>query len=139
VLSPTPLDRAFLGRGWRFPVLPDAQGRLGWAEAETRIEQSIWLVLATRRGERVMRPDFGCGIHDLVFEPNAEIVHGLIEAEVQAALVRWEPRIDVLAVDAIAAEGQPNVMLIRIDYRVRDTNTIHNLVYPFFINEGPGL
>jgi uncharacterized protein len=131
-------SRAFLGRGWRHPLRPDANGRLGWSSGETTVEQSLWLILSTARGERLMLPDFGCGIHDLVFVPNVESSRGDILAEVTSALVRWEPRIDLLGVDVSAGQDEPNLLLIRIDYCIRAVNTVHNLVYPFFITEGGG-
>jgi phage baseplate assembly protein W len=128
--------RAFLGRGWRHPLRPDANGRLGWSSGETTIEQSLWLILSTARGERLMLPDFGCGIHELVFGTGAEAVRGEILAEVTGALVRWEPRIDLLGVDVQIASDERNLLLIRVDYRIRSVNTVHNLVYPFYITEG---
>ncbi len=124
----------FLGRGWRFPLRPDGRGRLTYAGDEEKIEESIWLILSTAPGERVMLPEFGCGLQELVFEPNSDLVRGAIAIEVQEALSRWEPRIDV--VDVAVEAPQPNLILIRVDYRVRAANTVHNLVYPFYINEG---
>ncbi len=125
-----------LGSGWAFPVIPAADGRLVLVSDEERIRQSIWLILATSPGERVMLPAFGCGIHDLVFQPNTAAVRGSVQAEVNDALVRWEPRIDVIDVTAGAPAGQPEVMLIDIQYRIRATNSFYNLVYPLFISEG---
>jgi len=83
-----------------------------------------------------MRPDFGCGIHDLVFEPNSAALRGLVQQNVHEALVRWEPRIDVVDVRVETPLEARNHLLIRIDYRIVGNNTIYNLVYPFFINEG---
>jgi phage baseplate assembly protein W len=114
-----------LGSGWAFPVIPAANGRLALVSDDERIRQSIWLILATAPGERVMLPAFGCGIHDLVFQPNTVAVRGSVQAEVTDALSRWEPRIDVI-----------DVMLIEIEYRIRATNSFYNLVYPLFISEG---
>jgi len=129
-------DRAFLGTGWRFPVIPDSRGRLPWSVAERSIEEAIWLILSTSRGERVMLTDFGCGVADLVFEPNSDLAHAAIAADIRQALITDEPRIDVLGVTVDNGDGEPNVMVVRIDYRVRSSNTVHNLVYPFFIGEG---
>jgi uncharacterized protein len=126
--------REFLGRGWQFPIVPGADGRLGFAQAEASIEQALWLILDTAPGERVMNPEFGCGIHDLVFGPNTTLARADVEAQVRSALVRFEPRIDVLGVSADAPES--NVIVIRVDYRVRAVNTFNNLVYPFYISEG---
>jgi uncharacterized protein len=125
-----------LGSGWAFPVHPDAKGALTLVSDEERIRQSIWLILATAPGERVMLPTFGCGIHDLVFQPNTVAVRGSVQAEVTDALTRWEPRIDVIDVTVTAPAGQPEVMLIEIEYRIRATNSFYNLVYPLFISEG---
>lgn len=124
----------FLGRGLRFPIQPDQRGRLGQSKDEQKIEESIWLILSTAPGERIMLPDFGCGLQELVFEPNSPLTESAVAIEVQQALVRWEPRIDVIDVQVDAPES--NLMLIRIDYRVRAANTTHNLVYPFYITEG---
>lgn len=127
---------AFLGRGWRFPVKPGASGRLAYVTGEEEIRQSIWLIVTTAQRERVMREQFGCGMHDLVFDVNTAALHGLVQENVRSALTRWEPRIDVLDVRAEATGDQRNLLLIRIDYRVRANNTVFNLVYPYFLLEG---
>ena len=90
----------------------------------------------TAPGERQMLPDFGCGIHDLVFQPNTASLRGMVADKVRTALVRWEPRIDVLDVRVETPAEARNYLLIYIDYRIRTNNAFHNLVYPFFINEG---
>jgi uncharacterized protein len=126
----------FLGRGWDFPVKPGADGRLRWSEGETKIRQSIWLILSTAPGERVMRPEFGCGIHDLLFDANTAALRGITQQKVRESLTRWEPRIDVIDVRVEAPPEAGNYLLIRIDYRVRDNNAFYNLVYPFYIKEG---
>jgi uncharacterized protein len=126
--------RALLGRGWRFPLVPDGLGRLGWSQAEQSIEEAIWIILSTAAGERVMLPDFGCGLPEFVFRP-AQEVRELAATLARQALVRWEPRIDVLDVDAASEDGEPNLVLIRITYRVRSTNAVNNLVYPFSLTE----
>jgi phage baseplate assembly protein W len=94
------------------------------------------IILGTGPGERVMRPEFGCGIWELVMEANTAQLHGRIKAKVRDALVQWEPRIDVLDVRVEAPPEQKNVLFIRIDYRVRANNAFYNLVYPFFLQEG---
>lgn len=126
----------FLGRGWRFPVKPNAAGRLEYVSGDEEIRQSVWLIVTTAQRERVMREEFGCGLYDLVFDANTAALHGLVQENVRAALQRWEPRIDVLNVRAEAAGGQRNLLLIRIDYRIRANNTVFNLVYPYFLIEG---
>ncbi|ARE41822.1 hypothetical protein RGUI_3681 [Rhodovulum sp. P5] len=129
---------AFLGKGWRFPIKPNGRGGLDYAEGTDLIEQSIWLILSTSPGSRVMVPEFGCGIHDYVFASNTDRLRATIAAEVQRALVRFEPRIDVLSVRTRTSADSESTLLIHIDYRIRANNAFHNLVYPFFINEGEG-
>lgn len=128
----------FLGTGWAFPVRVDPHGGLSWARGETDVEQAIWIVLATAKGERPMRPDFGCGIHDLVFAPGSPGTLGVVAGDVRRALTRFEPRIDVLEVRVETTAGLPERLLIRVDYRVRSTNAHHSLVYPFYLREGGG-
>ncbi|MDX1413879.1 MAG: GPW/gp25 family protein [Candidatus Promineifilaceae bacterium] len=133
------MPAAFLGRGWPFPIKPDPTRQMAYLSGAEKIRQSIWIILSTAPGERQMRPDFGCGIHDLVFEPNTAALRGVVRARVQDALIRWEPRIDLLNVNvAIPGPGERNYLLIHIDYRIRSNNAFFNLVYPFFINEGAG-
>lgn len=124
-----------MGRGWPFPVRPIG-GHLNYVGGEEKIRQSIWIILSTAPGERQMRPTFGCGIHDLVFEPNTAALRGVVQERVREALSRWEPRIDVIQVRVETPPDARNHLLIRIDYRVRVNNAFYNLVYPFFINEG---
>lgn len=132
----TTKTRDFLGVGWKFPIQFTPGGKIAQARYEQRIEESIYLILGTAKGERAMLPNFGCGIHDLVFAPNSAITRSLVVQNVRQALVAYEPRIDVLDVTAETAPEQPNLLLIRIDYRIRANNTLGNLVYPFYINEG---
>ena len=129
-------NREFLGVGWKFPLQVNARGAIASARYEQSIEESIYIILSTAKGERLMMPDFGCGIHDIVFSPNNPAVVTLIVDAVRKALVAQEPRIDVLVVDAETSTTQQNVLIIRINYRVRANNTIENLVYPFYITEG---
>lgn len=126
----------FLGRGWRFPIRVNPRGGLDTAEGEELIEQAIWLILSTSPGRRVMRPEFGGGLHDFVFAPNSANLRAAVAAAVERALVRHEPRIDVLRVRAQTSADSENLLLIHVDYRVRANNAFHNLVYPFFLNEG---
>lgn len=128
----------YLGRGFAFPFLPDPDGRLPLVTGADRIRQSIWIILGTAPGERLLRPSFGCGIHDLVFEPNSAAVRGMVQARVRDALTRWEPRIDVIDVQVTTDDGERNHLFIGIDYRIRSNNAFYNLVYPFFVNEGVG-
>ncbi len=127
------MSDSFLGVGWRFPVVLNERGRVADAEHEESIRQAIWIVLATAPGERAMRPDFGCGIHDLVFAVNSAATASRAASEVRRALIRWEPRIDLLDVRAAEDGAEPNRLAIEIDYRVRSTNNRFNLVYPFYL------
>jgi len=127
----------FLGKGWRFPVERDeSKERFAVAVYEESIRQSIRIILSTALGERVMRPDFGCAIHELVFAPNSAATRGMAEHYVSEALLQWEPRIEVLEVKAVASGGQEEELLIGIRYRVRLTDSRFNLVYPFYLSRG---
>ncbi len=129
-------DPGFLGRGWAFPIVATRDGSIGYVDGAAAIEQGLNLVLGTSPGERVMRPEFGCGIWELVMEPNTAQLHGRLQTRVRQALTRWEPRIDVLDVQVASPPEQLNMLLIRIDYRIRSNNAAYNLVYPFFLQEG---
>jgi len=122
---------SFLGKGWRFPVaVPD--GRLAYAAGSDRVAQSIWIILDTSPGERVMRPMFGCGLRRYLMAPNTTATRALIKSEVELALANFEPRITVTDVQATAGDD-PALVLIRIAYvHVRD-NRPGNLVYPFYL------
>ena len=127
------MNSDFLGIGWHFPLTLDDDGQVKMAPHEESIRQSIWMILSTSRGERMMRPDFGCAIHDLVFGVNSTATAGAVAGAVEDALLEWEPRIDVLAVNAFPAPERPNYLLIEISYQVRSTNSRFNLVYPFYL------
>jgi phage baseplate assembly protein W len=128
-------NREYLGTGWKFPLQVTPGGRIAGAAYEQRVEESIYLILSTAPGERLMLPDFGCGMQDLVFAPNNESTISEVIHHVHEALSQQEPRIDVLDVNAESAPEQPNLLLIRIDYRVRANNAIGNVVYPFYLKE----
>lgn len=128
--------REFLGVGWKFPLQVTPTGQIARSRYEQRIEESIYLVLSTAKGERVMLPEFGCGIHDLVFAPNSAGTIAIVVEKVRKALTAYEPRIDVLEVTATPEMVQRNLLLIRVNYRIRANNALGNLVYPFYIREG---
>jgi len=128
------MDIDFLGVGWYSPVTLD-KNNIKTAKYEDAVRQSIIMILSTSKGERVMRPDFGCSIHDRVFLPNIKGTIGQIVSDVQDALLEWEPRIDVIDVDAIPNPSEPNVILIQVNYQIRTTNNIFNLVYPFYLQQ----
>jgi phage baseplate assembly protein W len=124
----------FLGSGWNFPVSLDGDGQVMMApDPEEGISQSIWTILGTSPGERMMRPDFGCGIHDMVFGLNNAATASAVAGAVRDALAVWEPRIDVLDVYAVPDPAHPSLLLIEINYQVRSTNSRFNLVYPFYL------
>jgi phage baseplate assembly protein W len=126
----------FLGRGFKFPIRVNGRGGLSWSEGEVSIAQAIWIILATPKRSRVMEPQFGCGAYDYVFAPNNETTRAMVQNEVVRALVEFEPRIDVLDVRATAQADEPTLLLVEVDYRVRANNAAHNIVYPFYLNEG---
>lgn len=128
-------DKAFLGRGWAFPVDTDADGSIRMAAYEEDIRQSIRIILGTAQGERVMRPDFGAGLEKLVFEPLNTTTLAMTRHRVEEALILWEPRIDSITVKVRAVPDQGRID-IDLSYRVRATNTFYNLVYPFYLLEG---
>lgn len=128
--------RAFLGIGWAFPLGYQADGSPSQAVFEEDIRQAICIILGTNRGERVMRPEFGAGLDDFVFEPVAASTFERIRVRIQEALIDWEPRIDVEEVSVVAASPLRNQLDITVHYLVRATNTRHNLVYPFYLGEG---
>ena len=129
------MSKLFLGVGVAFPVQLDGSGAVLRAQYEESVRQSILIILGTAKGERLMRPDFGCGIHDLVFENASGTTIGRIQKEVNQSLLRLEPRIDVLNVD-VTASDEGNTLLIDIEYEVRATNNAFNLVYPFYLQLG---
>lgn len=130
----------FVGSGWAFPMAIDATGSVALVRGEREIEESIRLILGTSYGERPMRPEFGCGIHDHVFAPADAGTAGRIGYDVRTSLERWEPRIDVVSVDVTTAPGDNSTLYVDIQYSVRGTNDPRNLVFPFYViptEEGP--
>jgi phage baseplate assembly protein W len=130
-------DVDLIGRGWKFPVKVNAKGGLSYSDGPDRIRDAIWIVLSTSWGERLMRLDFGAGAYEYVFQPNSDVVRTQLAAAVREALLKWEPRIELLGVNV--REGtQPSQVLASIDYRIRSTNELFNLVYPLYVQEGAG-
>ncbi|MDT0461221.1 GPW/gp25 family protein [Streptomyces sp. DSM 41527] len=127
------MSEQFVGAGWTFPLRTDAAGGIALARREREIEESIRLVLATAPGERPMRPEFGCAVHDMVFAPVNEATAGRIRYEVRSSLDRWEPRIEVQDVEVTPAPDDPSVLFIDVRYSVRGTNNPRSLVFPFYV------
>lgn len=125
--------KSFLGKGWRFPVDVDRTGGVSMAQFEESIRDAIFIILGTAPGERLLRPTFGCDIHDLVFAPNNPNTCGLAAHQCEEALNKWEPRISKVKARAKPAPDEPNKILIDIEYVVIANNTSRNLVYPFYL------
>lgn len=130
------MAKEFLGRGWKFPVNVGTEDKIAVSEYGEDVRQAIWIILSTSKGERIMRPDFGCGIHDFVFASINTSTMTLIESSVRDALTLWEPRIELMNVKVSTEKIDEGKLLINIDYKVRTTNNQFNLVYPFYLKEG---
>lgn len=126
-------DRDFLGKGWRFPVAVNLTGGISSSQFEENVRESIFVVLGTAPGERVMRPDFGCRIHDLMFAPNNDETAARAEYYCEEALYKYEPRIDAVKCHAQPNRDEPNRLDIRITYQIVGQQTKKNLVYPFYL------
>jgi phage baseplate assembly protein W len=128
-----------IGSGLSFPLRADQRGVLALAHGLTDIEQAIHVILGTAPGERPMRPEFGCAVHDLVFDTiDAEMI-GRVESAVYVALARWEPRIEVTDLDFDLGEVDQGKLVITITYRVLSTSRLYNLVYPFYVIPAEGI
>lgn len=136
----------FLGSGWKFPPGLDVRGRIELAHQEQDVEEAIRIILLTQKGERPMRPEFGSELHRLIFAPNDAATAGQARRYVTEALARWEPRIEVLAVEAgpydvlepsgLPYDRKPGHLLIKIRYRLVAINSERNLVFPFYLIPG---
>ena len=126
------MSEEFIGAGWAFPVRTDATGRVALVVHEREIEESIRLILGTAFGERPMRPDYGCAIHDYLFAGVDTEIAGRMALAVRSSLLRWEPRIDVLDVQVGFDDEDAARVFIDIRYTVGDTNDPRNLVFPFY-------
>lgn len=131
------MAKEFLGKGWKFPVEVDPHtGKIKASVYEEDIEEAIGIIISTSPGERMMRPDFGCGIRKYIFEVINANTRALIKDEVEKALMRWEPRIKSIEVNVGVDPNEGNKLLIEVSYVVRATNTMGNKVFPFYIREG---
>jgi uncharacterized protein len=126
-------NREFLGRGLAFPLQVDPRGGIALSTAERDIEQAIQIILETVPGERVMRPEFGCRIHELIFASNNASTQGLIIRYVEEALERWEPRVEVREVEVTSDPNSGASLLVEIKYQIKDTHDERSIVYPFFL------
>jgi len=146
----------FVGTGWRFPIKVNARGRLEWSSGPQRIQDAIWLIVKTALGERIMRPKFGAGVDDFVFQSNSTVNRSKLAIAIKSALLEWEPRIDLedVRVDSAADLSSARVdsgngdvrfsnsgslesqVLVTIQYRIRMTNELFNVVFPFYLEEG---
>jgi phage baseplate assembly protein W len=122
----------FVGRGWAFPLRVDSTGAFALSGGDEDVAESIRLILATSPGERPLRPEFGCPVHELIFDTVDAALAARVGALVEASLTRWEPRIDVLGVTAGPDPAAPHVLRIAVDYRISATNDRRNLVFPFY-------
>ena len=123
----------FIGTGWRFPILPDETGGLGYVADDVNVEQSLHILLLTDIGQRVMRPDFGCKAPRLVFAPGSMQYLRLLETTIREAVRDWEPRVELEDVRAEVDPNEETRVIVSIGYRVRQTNTRNNLVFPFYL------
>jgi phage baseplate assembly protein W len=127
------MSGTFIGVGWAFPLRMNASGRVALVSNDQELQESIRLILGTAYGERPMRPEFGCGIHDLIFATVDSETAARVAYEVRASLVRWEPRIEVLGVDVTPDPDNEGVMYIDIRYTPASANDPRNLVFPFYV------
>ena len=132
------MSEEFIGAGWAFPLRTDATGGIALAHREQEIVEAIRLILSTAYGERPMRPDFGCGIHEFVFAPADSTTAGRIAYEVEVSLRRWEPRIELASVVCSTVPTEPTTLYIDVRYKIRGTNDPRNLVFPFYVIPAEG-
>ena len=130
------MERNILGKGWRFPVGTDLGGGIALSGHEKSVEESIRIILRTTPGERVMNPEFGCKINEILFSPNSPKTISLAVHYIEEALVRWEPRIILKSVTGTPDQDNHNLININIDYEIRSVNTFFNMVYPFYLERG---
>ncbi|HEV2812344.1 MAG TPA: GPW/gp25 family protein [Solirubrobacteraceae bacterium] len=122
-----------IGTGLAFPVRLDPRGAVALSSGDEDVREAILIILSTAPGERPMRPEFGCDIHQFVFERIDSTTTGRMDRAVREALHRWEPRITVEAVAFDVDHSNEGILMVRLDYRLRATSARHNLVYPFYV------
>ncbi|MEO1436866.1 MAG: GPW/gp25 family protein [Bacteroidota bacterium] len=133
-------DKTFLGRGWSFPPIFDEKSTtVRMVEEEEDISQSILLLLSTRPGERIMQPDYGCELHNLVFDKiNADLV-GKIEDFIATSILYYEPRVTLEKIDIDPSDELNGLLNISLQYLIRKTNVRTNIVYPYYFIEGTNI
>lgn len=130
------MNRSILGKGWSFPIGIDVHGNIATSSYEKSIEESIRIILSTTPGERVMHPDFGCKLNEIVFFPNSGRTLSLAIRYVEEAIVKWEPRVILKSVNGVPDAEDPVKINLNIDYEIRSVNTFFNMVYPFYLERG---
>lgn len=128
-------SQAFLGSGLNFPLRTDARGQVALVSGAEDVEQSIRIILGTRPGERVMRPNFGCRAQELLFEPRSAATASLMQEYIHQALRMWEPRIEVRSVNVNFDDSNPGALLAEIEYSIKATHDTRSIVYPFYIED----
>jgi len=128
-------SRKQLGKGWSLPLIPDERSKaLTWASGHDKVQQSIYIILDTEPGERLMRPEFGCGLRRHIMNPNTVANRALIQYEVEQAIDIWEPRVELTKV-SVTAGNDPSMVLIQIQYKHQRDGSAGNLVYPFYLEQ----
>jgi len=127
--------KTFLGTGLSFPLRTDARGKIVLTSGGQDIEEAIRIILSTRPGERVMRPTFGCRAHVLLFVPHTPTTESLLQEYVYEALRMWEPRINLISVDAVVDDAHEGAILANIQYQIKATHDTRSIVHPFFIED----
>ena len=127
---------SIIGHGWAFPPKIDAQGGLALTSASSEIQQAIVIILSTSPGQRVMRPTFGCRLHELVFAPNNSLTAAQARRYVEEAIGMWEPRVRLIRVDVQPDPSDHARLLIEVDYQIKASHDRRSLVYPFYLIPG---
>lgn len=131
------MSKEFLGRGWKFPIeVDEVTGRLRHSQYEDDIAEAIKIIIWTAKGERIMRPDYGCDLERYLFESNDDATLRLIESEILESIMMWEPRVHQVEVNVERDKSYDQRLLIHVQYEVRTTNNLYNQVYPFYLYEG---
>ena len=126
-------SKEYLGQGLAFPLRVNSRGEIALVSSERDIEESIRIILGTKPGERVMRPEFGCRAHELLFEPRNAATETRMQQYVEAALQLWEPRIEVQSVDVFSDVDLDGALFVEINYVIEATHNERSIVYPFFL------